>query len=624
MSAAAASNDRNATASPPGRGEGRKPVRRSRARRWTPDRLLTFIQQTPESHSVAYLRPFEKLNDERNRSISQKIEANILSMANLDGGVILIGVDKRKPGFKLAPIKAALGEACLSEMLANLNEAARPAKPDFKIRRVSLSREKQSELVYVIEVAKSAVKHYLVASEGLFYPIRSGTELNKLEIVAAQTDEIAIDTDLNDFMSFLAAFILPMFPGAYLDKRVLGSPSASIATLDEEHHRILVKPSKTYSMRLVIARPHPFGSEDREIVKSLIQEAYHAENTVAPEYRNALRSAAIEIALCKYISPESYTTIAQVLNGLTAWSIRTYEGRSSTFGLKLNLQQAAQSSEGAPIEQIISTDYFAVLSDGYETLIEINARGQVLAHHALQAKRVNQNVLAPLPFSGMAEEAGPGQVVIVLTQHLELLIFMDRELKFARRRGVWLHFNHAPIIKLIAGGSRHVSERLRVALYETLLDISFTKTGGTICICRKQSVRRLSEDRAVSGEDLFGHEDQSDKSRFLQQIVQNRKFQELPRSLRKELLSVDGATLVDSDGRVLCVGAIIKVRSGSSAGGRLAATQALAKYGPAFKVSSDGMVSAYHAPFRKIAGPGLEPGLPAGSERHLETLFTIA
>ncbi len=599
---------------------------------WTKEKVLEFILQNPESPSVEYLRPFDPQDPDLNQRICQKAEWSLLSMANLNGGLIFIGVDERQPGHKLAPFKANCGEQCLRQILDDLGSKVKPVKPRFKIHPISLTKGKNPDTIFVIEVAKSSKKHYFVTDNGIFYPMRSGNEIAKLEIIAARNKDIVIDDDLYEFIAFLKTYILPMFPGSYLSKTVFSSPSQDIAALDEEHNRILVKPHKDYRMRLMLARPHMFTHEDKDIVKSILQEIYNANNIVSPEYRSSLRQAALEIALCKYISPENYSTIGQIINGLQAWGIRTYEGRSAAFGIKVNLQQEALIADGESISQVIGEDYFAVLSDGRMTLLETNARGQLIGHHSTHGKRVNATVLAPFQYARMANEAGPRQVVIVLTHHSELLIFINKELKFARRRGVWLHFNHQPIIKLIAAGSKHVSEELRTGIYETLLDLSFAKTGGTICICRKTSLRRLLEDRGISAEDTFGHEAQSAKSRFLQHIIQNRKFQDIPRGLRKELLSIDGATVVDNEGQFLCVGAIVKVRSGSPSGGRLAATQALSKYGPAFKVSSDGMISAY---LRKEHKPAQHPAeqditvhekdpRQSSAESRFELLFAIA
>ena len=80
----------------------------------------------------------------------------------------------------------------------------------------------------------------------------------------------------------------------------------------------------------------------------------------------------------------------------------------------------------------------------------------------------------------------------------------------------------------------------------------------------------------------------------MREIINGKKFYELDRKLREELVGVDGATIIDNDGNIISVGAIIKIEAGSTGGGRLAATKTLSKYGVALKISTDGSIEGYH------------------------------
>ena len=71
--------------------------------------------------------------------------------------------------------------------------------------------------------------------------------------------------------------------------------------------------------------------------------------------------------------------------------------------------------------------------------------------------------------------------------------------------------------------------------------------------------------------------------------VRQRSFYELDRPLRRELLELDGAMVLSSDGKIHVIGTIIKLDgSGSEGGGRTAAAKQLSEYGLAIKVSQDG------------------------------------
>ena len=83
------------------------------------------------------------------------------------------------------------------------------------------------------------------------------------------------------------------------------------------------------------------------------------------------------------------------------------------------------------------------------------------------------------------------------------------------------------------------------------------------------------------------------KNANLIRIINKRRFHELDRKLRQELIGMDGATIVDSDGKIVAIGAIVKIEAGSSGGGRLAATKTLSKYGVAIKISTDGFIQGF-------------------------------
>ena len=50
------------------------------------------------------------------------------------------------------------------------------------------------------------------------------------------------------------------------------------------------------------------------------------------------------------------------------------------------------------------------------------------------------------------------------------------------------------------------------------------------------------------------HEDKCAKTATLKKLIAGRKFQELDRKFRQELIAIDGAVIVDYDGKILAVG----------------------------------------------------------------------
>ena len=144
------------------------------------------------------------------------------------------------------------------------------------------------------------------------------------------------------------------------------------------------------------------------------------------------------------------------------------------------------------------------------------------------------------------------------------------------------------------------SIEVKKAMYETSLDVSFARTGGCLVAIPYARKKDLitddgnSDDSVVKRADLLENPT-SMKSRVINRLIQGRKFQDLSRTMRKELVGIDGATIIQYQGEILAVGAIVKISGGSVGGGRLAATKTLAPFGTAIKISADGMVAAFKA-----------------------------
>ena len=132
--------------------------------------------------------------------------------------------------------------------------------------------------------------------------------------------------------------------------------------------------------------------------------------------------------------------------------------------------------------------------------------------------------------------------------------------------------------------------RIRRAIYESCLDASFARTGACIGVIAGSHANEWQ--RLVAEEDQLQNES-SVKTRAISKMIGGRKFDRLDRRLRQELSAIDGATVLSHTGEVLAVGAILRIKGGSTGGGRLAAARALSRLGLGIKVSQDGVISGY-------------------------------
>jgi hypothetical protein len=202
------------------------------------------------------------------------------------------------------------------------------------------------------------------------------------------------------------------------------------------------------------------------------------------------------------------------------------------------------------------------------------------------------DVAVPASFSPyrqapIAAWAKDGKIALALNRLGEILVFRDGKLLFARRAGVWHFLTHEPVLAQMGGYHPNV----RRAIYESCLNAPCARTGACVGLIGGEYASKWRE--IVPSEDDHLDAMKSTKTQALAQVVQGKLFQDLDRRLRQELLAIDGATLVSHKGRVLAVGAILKIPGGSTGGGRLAAAKALSGYGLGIKVSQDGSIRGF-------------------------------
>ena len=148
----------------------------------------------------------------------------------------------------------------------------------------------------------------------------------------------------------------------------------------------------------------------------------------------------------------------------------------------------------------------------------------------------------------------------------------------------------------------HVEDAIKKSIakeiYLSILDVSFSHTGGSIAIIDKEYTEKVKNEY-IFRDDLDRVDQKDEKKQILKRLIEAgvgneyRLFHILDRKLRQDLLSLDGATVIDSYGKILSIGSIVKISGGSDEGGRTAATKQLACYGLGIKVSEDGHITAY-------------------------------
>lgn len=431
------------------------------------------------------------------------------------------------------------------------------------------------------------------------------------------------------FIKYVQELVLPLFTGSHIAGEDV-STSRDSEVAQGTGGTMLVKPHKEDEYRLIIKRSQSFKSNDIDLMHAIIEELdqindYGIKDEV---YIKKLQSLAMEKAICKSLTDISYNTLLGIIAGLDKYARKTYEGNEIKFGIVINEYVNCQNkNDNLHYSTLFRKDFFSVLSNGEQTCLEIDKEGYLLGHVLFERLR-SAPTICPYDYTGVARYCNNNRIGVILLASGEILLFKNYELMYAKKGGSWGSYCHDEIIQLLSNKTNHTIKEIRKQIYFTSLDCSFARTGGCIVYLDKDDVEsalthidindiinekyfnikkaqlideshklyNFQKPSPVTEETTFADFVKTNamaKSVCLKECIADKKFHELSRKFREEIVGVDGATIIDNDGTIIAIGAIVQIEAGSSGGGRLAATKTLAKYGVAIKISADGIMQAF-------------------------------
>lgn len=348
-----------------------------------------------------------------------------------------------------------------------------------------------------------------------------------------------------------------------------------------------------------------------------IKRNYGKGNARQNSYKSRTLDLAFELGMCQWIvsDPEDATVLHTIICRMLEWSGRTYEGKNVPFGIVIDFDKVA--AEGAAdYLHFLTNDSSAVFTDGIFTGILLDKKGKVISfltrNSASTGAASSQDVFVPYQFVDIAQNCVGATIGIIVLTNGEILIIKDQAICFAKRGRKWVCFDWSRVYSnlrtyFLLGGKtdeRAIKSSIQ-AIYCTLLDVSFAHTGGCLSLVlpsKENEIDNVIKERI----DLFAvgvctrgiSAESREKIEVLTYLLSSpantmSSFFEIEKPLRKEILSLDGATVVSMDGTFYCAGSIVAVSGGSSGGGRTAAAKKLAEFGVGIKISEDGYVEAY-------------------------------
>ena len=384
----------------------------------------------------------------------------------------------------------------------------------------------------------------------------------------------------NEFRQVVEEYLAPMLQAIVAPDAVTSTSQEALASY-VDLNSLAIKPVRKADFRLVLTRTPTFTPRERELAGQFINELALVVSLNAGAYQSDLIAAIPRRVIASHLGGGD--GLLSVLQRLETWSSQTYEGQRIVASIGLD---AAPAQSGVLLNELWDQPFGPVMTNGFDTMLVIGNDSEVA--EVQQISTTNVSRIAPYRLREIACWATGKRVSVVLNQQGEILVFHDQSLRFARRNGSWKHYVHETNVKRMSPpGNRY----LREAIYESCLDASFARTGACIGAVHRAHVDKLTD--LVSPDDLLAAQ-ATYKTRFIARVVGNALFQQLDRRARAELLALDGAMLVDPNGRILAVGAILNVPSGSAdGGGRTAAARKLSTVGLGVKVSQDGSIAGF-------------------------------
>ena len=410
--------------------------------------------------------------------------------------------------------------------------------------------------------------------------------------------------------------IVSMFPGSELTQEPETANKAKRGAFLRNQCEMVVRAAKGSEQFFVLRRSQPFDQADADFVECFVERLHAVGDKLDEEYFQDLINPMLRRSVADRVKPRSHLIrtatgegvrtplpdvsglVADIIERFEGWAEETYEGRR--IAAAVGVDASNSTATRVRLSDLLSEQFGVVLAYGLETFLKVGSTGEVVGHEPLNSSATNAELFAPLRFCRLAEWAKGPRIGVGLTRNGEILVFAGQALAFAKRRGVWHQFTHGALQKRMALNKKFGPSSCKAVL-QTCLDTSFARTGGGITLVEKNGYDALIADRIISEADFVGAT--GVKGQCLKTIIGDKPFYALDRHLRHDLAAIDGATILNYQGKVLAAGAIVKLVGAGSVGGgaRTAAAKTLAKYGLAIKISSDGAITG----FKKGEGEGV-------------------
>jgi hypothetical protein len=396
------------------------------------------------------------------------------------------------------------------------------------------------------------------------------------------------------FIKIFNDVVVPFFPGTRILNTNPVIPQYNgvplVAQIGQPRN-LRVIPYKGARFGIEVQRSQAFSSEEKILMDFLIKYSERLHKVDIRFYNETVSSIHTE-AVSSFILNDS-DFFYNLLLRLSEWALYTYEGQK--ISTSIGIVNGDNLTSDIHFDNIAQLDFAKVLGNGHDSLMLFDLQGKFYGYQTVKFDETTATGYYPIRFIHLAGWAQQGNTCVTLTRSGDILVFKNGNLLFAKRMGAWTYYSHEIIQKQFTSNAiaKNTLPVFRRALYDTALDLSYSKTGGCIGVINLNKVQQALQSGIVDVKERFNVGSDDLKVRLLEKVINKTPFHQLNRLLRLEIASIDGATVLDRQGNYITAGSILQIPGGSTGGGRTAATKALSKFGIGIKISNDGYIEAY-------------------------------
>jgi hypothetical protein len=291
-------------------------------------------------------------------------------------------------------------------------------------------------------------------------------------------------------------------------------------------------------------------------------------------------------------------------------ALSSYENHSISSGVLL-LDREADRESGSAARVDLSYRYSQALTgiksfyrvcDGIRTLFLVNGQGSVLdiVDIARHARAVPLEVPCPSTYRAHAlATIGNQKICIVLSPSHEIKVFAQGVQMFSFRNARWHLLDMKAKYEMWEAviGHHQLAERL----FQTAIDLADAREGALFVVLRDpKSSMPLLVSPADQLDAPHGTPGEAPTRGQMMYMLRDRTATTLDREVLMGLARMDGATVMDSKGRLLALGAILlhpeppePHSTLAVEGARTTAAMAAGRMGAVLKVSEDGLITFY-------------------------------